>query len=1506
VPATTQTLRIFVSSTFEDLQAERNALQERVFPQLAAVCRERGQRFQAVDLRWGIREEAAHDHKTMEICFAEVERCKQTGLKPNLIVLLGERYGWRPLPSRISLSEFEALLGCMQPSEQESLVYGEGREGWYRMDENAIPPEYVLLPRTGQYLDSAVWRAVETRLHEILESAAHAAKLPTDSIQKYTTSASHQEILAGIGENARDRDHVFVFYRASRHLRDQAVQTLIAEMRLSLPFGQVVEFASNDIDGFCRRVFDSLRNSIGWGGGRYISSFETLRMERWAHDIFGRDRSRFFRGREATIRAIEEYLRDGDNRPLVLHGPSGSGKSSILAQVSERHPGIRRFIGVTAESSSGTGLVKSVYDEINERYGKGGGSDPITSLRYCLTLATAEKPLHLYVDALDQLPADDPTSVKWLPTILPPHCKIVFSTTRVPVPLEDARLLHLNPFSVEEAEELLRTWLEDANRTLTLAQKRNILAKFKLTGLPLYLKLAFEEARLWTSFDPPERCRLGTNLPGMLDVLFARLAHASHHGRVLVRQTMAYLTVCRFGLTEDEILDVLAADEAVWKDFQESKKHAFSGPLEANSATQRRQLPPIIWSRLFFDLEPYLTERQVPGGGVVSFFHRGLSEQVPSEASHREALASYFAAQALWLEPNRPNLRALTETVRLLTTAGRSGAAEAFLTDIQFIEAKCAAGLLFDLEEDFQIVLSLDGEGRRGAVRDFSQFVAKQAHILSERPWLLRQQAINEPDGSPVRTAVFQENAASAPYFDWRNKPQNADPLIRRIRCNSSCGGAFLPGGCHVIAGRGPDLIMWDIDTGREVVTFANRHTQSITACAVSLDGRRIATVGGPLPSISRGEDDRSVRIWDAQTGRHLHCLTTGKEKTDPELRDDQWKGSCGFSPDGRRIAVSLPFFWERRGVAEHELRIWDVESGKGVDFVSMPNMRFLDWMPDGRILAYRFEHGRTGLHLLDGRTGDSVQVLGGDTYGYTHSGRCSPDGKWIMSVTGSRGLRVWDARTGKLVKVLVPPPSLVHGPDVWSCVWSPDGKLIAAGKTDRSLEIYDVETGELRATVGRTSGYFCAWSDDGSRLLSAGSNVEIWDVARICRPVPTPDSVMGRSTSLDYSPDGNGVATITPDHLTIHVWISNPPKLVATFRSSGIHHIHAPSYSPDGDRIATTGGGGVWNVPTGELIFHNPEGIQSLSWAPDGSAIGYLRGGDELVLYNARDWQKQFSIKTPPLRKAKAGFSVAKTVGEKWSFLHAKHCAFTPDQQWIIVGGSTLVSCSTKEALVLDCPGFRGDGKWALRGDGRKICLPGSTYGTVYLIDPRDSNLKREFQTTHYQALKFDTSAYSHDGRLLFCHVGDVLTVWDVESLERIATFACTYSTAGIHRLQLRTGGRITLVGSEYSYELRLVGVTSGPAITTAVHAFDWRTGEWSATATARCRMCGFLFDVSAGMSDTLCAILRNSELNAGDSPCEWLPNEAWEDARLLTTCSSCGHALRFNPWIVDSRNPA
>jgi len=142
---TSCTFWLFVSSTFSDLKAERNALQERVFPRLRDLATAHGCRFQAIDLRWGVSEEATLDQQTMKICLGEIARCQKTKLKPKFIILPGDRYGWRPLPYEIPADEFEQIV--LEVSKEEKTLL----EQWYRRDDNAKPGAvFVLQPRIAE------------------------------------------------------------------------------------------------------------------------------------------------------------------------------------------------------------------------------------------------------------------------------------------------------------------------------------------------------------------------------------------------------------------------------------------------------------------------------------------------------------------------------------------------------------------------------------------------------------------------------------------------------------------------------------------------------------------------------------------------------------------------------------------------------------------------------------------------------------------------------------------------------------------------------------------------------------------------------------------------------------------------------------------------------------------------------------------------------------------------------------------------------------------------------------------------------------------------------------------------------------------------------------------------------------------------------------------------------------------------------------------------------------
>ena len=96
-------VRVFISSTFRDMDSERNYLVKTIFPQLHKRCQERGVEFTELDLRWGVTEEEAKHGKVIKICFSEIDRYRPS--MPFFIGILGERYGWIP-----TLEELDKLI----------------------------------------------------------------------------------------------------------------------------------------------------------------------------------------------------------------------------------------------------------------------------------------------------------------------------------------------------------------------------------------------------------------------------------------------------------------------------------------------------------------------------------------------------------------------------------------------------------------------------------------------------------------------------------------------------------------------------------------------------------------------------------------------------------------------------------------------------------------------------------------------------------------------------------------------------------------------------------------------------------------------------------------------------------------------------------------------------------------------------------------------------------------------------------------------------------------------------------------------------------------------------------------------------------------------------------------------------------------------------------------------------------------------------------------------------
>lgn len=242
-----RTFRVFVSSTFSDLKAEREALHNLVFPAIRLFCEERGARFDAVDLRWGISEQAGRDHRTMRVCLEEVRRCRETTPRPNFLVLLGDRYGWTPLPAELPSGDFARIY--------EAAVRIPGAvdlAGLYpETDTNADPPVVCLRPRGGESDDD--WRKLERKAVALIRKLAHDLDLSADVPAACGGSATEQEIYEGLL-----RHHV----RAESSRRVHAFLREVGDPPGEKSAEQVFDYVDGELDAIGRDAARLLKQEL--------------------------------------------------------------------------------------------------------------------------------------------------------------------------------------------------------------------------------------------------------------------------------------------------------------------------------------------------------------------------------------------------------------------------------------------------------------------------------------------------------------------------------------------------------------------------------------------------------------------------------------------------------------------------------------------------------------------------------------------------------------------------------------------------------------------------------------------------------------------------------------------------------------------------------------------------------------------------------------------------------------------------------------------------------------------------------------------------------------------------------------------------------------------------------------------------------------------------------------------------------------------------------------------
>jgi WD40 repeat protein/serine/threonine protein kinase len=324
------------------------------------------------------------------------------------------------------------------------------------------------------------------------------------------------------------------------------------------------------------------------------------------------------------------------------------------------------------------------------------------------------------------------------------------------------------------------------------------------------------------------------------------------------------------------------------------------------------------------------------------------------------------------------------------------------------------------------------------------------------------------------------------------------------------------------------ELLRTKVDTGFKQVDFTP-------------DGKRFAT----------GSEDRTVEVWDSDTGQKL--LT---------LKHD-FPVSIAFSPDGKRIG----------GYGAGTFRIWNTITGEETFALTGVRMSSpFSYCANGRWIVAGVHDN--SIKLWDSATGEELLAIQapraqGDLV-------FSKSGERIAMGTDENTLTFWDGCT---VKELFAVPAHFSFPlQSYSNLqaFSPDGKRFTMKRRYGTLQVLDSTTGqELLAIDANANAGPAICSPDGKTLAftALDNTLRVWD-STTGRELYALQGYTGAITSMAFSPDGKRIATLSRDE-TLRLWDSDTGRELFTLRgrSSELENsIGSLVFSPDGKRLASRG----------------------------------------------------------------------------------------------------------------------------------------------------------------------------------------------------------------------------------------------------------------------------------------------------------------------------------------------
>lgn len=482
---------IFVSSTFRDMQHERDAIQHIVAPQVNAAARQYGQAVSFCDLRWGINTEGeerfAATRKIIDVCLDEIDRSN-----PPMVALLGYRYGWTPL------------------------VDGRGDSTGYATDESTAMESASL--RKGMILDDLEISVTELELR-FGSLAADGKQMP---------------ILCYLREIEAGDDLPSFFYpeddwhKSKLEELKQRIHALTGG-RVRTYQVRMGERLEDDMRTFANMLTEDLVGMLAdeWEAYNRLTPYErTLRT----HERLMNDKAELIAVNERLVRDFADRLMYQAGERIILEGESGLGKTTVASATakrigdSSRIPVLFLSCGTTSDTTTINGVLgiqarflSGVLGRVSEQ---SNGQELISETsdyrnmieRLCVDLDVAGKKAIVVLDAVDQLVgADDLEASGLIPNRRHDSMRMLLTTTRhfdaMGTTYEEIRELE----TAAEVLEVLGSLERRHAHEVSYDAKQAIVAKMHSRN-PLYISLVYQ--RLLMMWRPDfERIRaMGGNI----------------------------------------------------------------------------------------------------------------------------------------------------------------------------------------------------------------------------------------------------------------------------------------------------------------------------------------------------------------------------------------------------------------------------------------------------------------------------------------------------------------------------------------------------------------------------------------------------------------------------------------------------------------------------------------------------------------------------------------------------------------------------------------------------------------------------------------------------------------------------------------------------------------------------------------------------------------------------------------------------------------------------------